>query len=47
MHEFALDAADLGLERPINVNPDGEFIYATSGFEGFPVLYQRPYECRY
>jgi hypothetical protein len=47
MTEFALDGADSGLERPPNVNADGEFIYATSGYVGFPAIYQRPFECRY
>ena len=47
MNEFALDEADSWLERPINVNADGEFIYATSGYVGFPAVYQRPFECRH
>ena len=47
MTEFALDEADSWLERPINVNADGEFIYATSGYVGFPAVYQRPFECRH
>ena len=47
MTEFALDVADSGLERPEYVNADGEFRYATSGYVGFPAIYQRPVECRY
>lgn len=46
MDEIALGGADLWLERPMNVNADGEFIFATSGYEGFPVIYQRPFKCR-
>ena len=45
--EFALDVEDSLLERPVNVNTDGEFIYATSGYVGFPAVYQRPFECRH
>jgi hypothetical protein len=45
--EFAPDVADLWLERPADVNADGEFIYATSGYVGFPAIYQRPFECRH
>ena len=47
MTEFALDVADSGLERPEYVNADGEFIFATSGYVGFPTIYQRPFECRH
>ena len=47
MTEFALDVADSRLERPLDVNADGEFIYATSGYVGFPVIYQRPFEGRH
>ena len=47
MTEFALDVADSWLERPVNVNADGEFIYATSGYVGFPAVYQRPFACRH
>ena len=47
MNEVALDLADSWLERPPNVNSDGEFIFATSGYVGFPAVYQRPFECRY
>jgi hypothetical protein len=43
----SLDDEVFGLERPLNVNADGEFIYATSGYVGFPVIYQRPFECRH
>ena len=47
MNEVALDLADSWLERPPNVNSDGEFIFATSGYVGFPAVYQRAFECRY